>query len=170
MDIKKLQNISLSNDDILKKLDGKVNIIDYSQLKYVHDIDEILYPYDACVILYLTRKNYGHWTCIFKRGNLIEHFDSYGLMPDAELDWKMDPYFRKKSNQDYPHLSCLLIDSKYDLSFNEHQFQKKLKDINTCGRHVIVRLWCRDMPLEDYKKMFDSFTLDPDSVVTILTK
>lgn len=168
--IKKQKNISLSSDDIYDALDGKIRIIDYSYLAKVNHIDEILEPYDACVILYMTRKNYGHWTCVFKRGNLIEHFDSYGLMVDDELNFDMDPYFRKISNQDYPHLSFLLYNSNYDLSFNEHQFQKKLKNIQTCGRHVIVRLWFRHLPLEEYKSFFDNQKYDPDTIVTFLTK
>lgn len=167
---KELENISLSNQEMIKLVNGKANLIQYPQLKNATSIDDILYPYGACIILYLTRKNYGHWTCIFKVNNdTIEHFDPYGLYIDDELNFNMDPYFRKISNEDKPHLSYLLYNSPYKLSFNQYQFQKRLKEVATCGRHVAMRLILRHLSLDDYKNLISNTEYSPDEVVTIIT-
>lgn len=170
--LKDLENVSLSNEEMLKLVDGKSNLIQYPQLKDATNIDDVLYPYGACIILYLTKQNYGHWTCIFKvNDDTIEHFDPYGLYIDEELSFKMDPYFRKIVNEDYPHLSYLLYHSPYKLSFNQYQFQKKLKEVATCGRHTSTRLLLRHLPLNEYKDLICSGEPDysPDEVVTIVT-
>lgn len=168
--IKDLEKISLSNIEMMDLVKGKSNLIQYPDLKNVSNIDEILGPYGCCIILFLTHKNYGHWTCIFKvEPNTIEHFDSYGIYPDEELNFKIDPYFRKISGEDYPHLSYLLYNSPYNLSFNQYQFQGKMKDISTCGRHTSMRIILRHLSLDDYKKLICSSKYTPDEVVTIIT-
>lgn len=168
--IKDLEKISLSNEEMMKLVNGKSNLIQYPELANISNIDEILYPYGCCIILFLTRKSYGHWICLFKvYPDTLEHFDSYGLYPDDELNFKMDPYFRKISNEDYPHLSYLLYNSPYKLSFNQYQFQEKLKDIATCGRHVSMRILLRNLNLDDYKNLICSTDYTPDEVVTIIT-
>lgn len=167
--IKKLEDKGISNFDILELVDHKANLITYTDLAKVNNIDEILDPYGACIILFLTRKNYGHWCCLFRTGNLLEFFDPYGLKPDEELNFKIDPYFRKIAKQDYPHLSYLLYHSPYKISYNHFQFQKFKKDVKTCGRHVAVRLMFRHLPLEKYIKLILSSKFDPDKTVTLLT-
>ena len=166
--IKKLENISLSDDDVLSLIDGQANLITYSSLANINNIDDILKPYGACVILYLTEKGYGHWTCLFKRTkDKLEYFDSYGKEPDDGLDWDIPEYFRKEAHEDLPHLTCLLYHSPYIITYNHHAFQKKGKNITTCGRHVAFRLICRNMKLKDYIDLFKGY--DADWLVTALT-
>lgn len=168
--IKELEEISLSNDEILELVDGKANLILYPELSKINNIDEILYPYGACIILFLTKKNYGHWTCIFKvNDNTIEYFDPYGLYIDNALNFKMDKYFRKINNEDFAHLTYLLYISPYNISFNQYKFQKKLKGVSTCGRHTAMRLILRDLSLDEYKKFMTNRKYSPDELVTILT-
>lgn len=168
--IKELEKMSLSNNEVMKLVNGKANLIQYSELAKVSNIDEILKPYGACIILFLTRKNYGHWTCLFKvKPDELEFFDPYGLFIDDELNFKMPEYFRKKSNQDYPHLTWLLYNSPYKISYNEHKFQKKMKGVATCGRHTAMRLILRYLTLEQYKELIDGSRMDPDKFVTMLT-
>lgn len=168
--IKELEQMSLSNQEVMKLIDGKANLIQYPQLAQINNIDEILEPYGACVILFLTKKNYGHWTCLFKVSpNTLEFFDPYGLMIDDELNFKMAEHFRRESNQDYPHLTWLLYNSPYKITYNEHKFQKKLKGVATCGRHTAMRLILRHLSLDQYKEFFDGSGMDPDKLVTILT-
>lgn len=167
--IKQLENKALSDTDILNLIDHKANLVTYSQLTKVNNIDQIFGKYNACVILYLTKKNYGHWCCIIKRGNVIEFFDPYGLKPDEALNFDINPYFREVSNQIFPHLTYLLFKSHKIIEYNDYQFQKFKKDIKTCGRHVAVRLLFKNMPLEIYKKFILSSRFDPDKTVTLLT-
>jgi len=172
MSLKKLQKMPTSSHYLKELLGGKVKILPYPELVKYETIEELLSPYGMVIILYLQKDNYGHWTTIFYQGkNRIEHFDSYGYFPDDELNFKMDPYFRKVNNMEYPLLSLLLYEAfdRYDMTFNEHKFQQKSKDISTCGRHCVVRLQNRHLTLEKYKDLMYSTNYTPDELVTIMT-
>jgi hypothetical protein len=167
--IKKYAKYSLSNSDIENLLDHKMNLILYPELAKFDNIDDVLGPYGACVILYLTRHNYGHWVCIFRRpGNKLEFFDSYGLMPDDELKF-VSENIRRELKQDYPHLTWLLYNSGYKIEFNHHKFQKKGSDIATCGRWVVLRLLLRDISLTQFINLFKGIK-NPDYIVTAVTQ
>src|SRR6478736_4475943 len=85
--IKTLQQESLSGDDILKLINNKSNVISYDQLKNVKNIKDIM-KNGSCIILYLSEKHFGHWTCVFYRNkDLIEFFDPYGISIDLEKNW-----------------------------------------------------------------------------------
>lgn len=145
---------SLSNDEIKDFFDGNVNVITYEDLPKYRTIDELLSPYDMTVLLFLTRPNYGHWTCLFRTpDNEISFFDSYGYKPDSELK-HIDKRVRQQTNQDYAYLSKLLYESPYPIEYNEHKFQRKEKGVNTCGRWVIMRLLFRDFDLEAFEHLF----------------
>jgi len=168
--LKELENISLSNTEVMHLIDGKANLIQYPQLVNVTNIDQILEPYGACIILFLTKQNYGHWTCVFKvNNNTIEYFDPYGLFIDEALDFNKDNYFRIENNQNYAHLTYLLYHSKYEITYNQYKFQSKKKGVSTCGRHTAMRLIMRNLSLDEYKKYITSFNIDPDELVTLLT-
>lgn len=168
--IKELENISLSNDEVLKLVNGKANLILYPELSKINNIDDVLNPYGACIILFLTKKNYGHWTCIFKLDeDTIEYFDPYGLYIDDALNFKMNKYFRKVNNQDFSHLTYLLYKSPYTITYNQYKFQKKMNGVSTCGRHTAMRLILRKLSLEQYKELMTSGKYSPDKLVTLLT-
>ena len=157
----------LSNKNILKLLDGKTKIVLYPQLKKYKTLDQLLYPYDSCVLLYMTKENFGHWCCVIKIDDkTVEFFDPYGTFPDDQL--KMIPeYFRKVSGQNYPHLTWLLYHSPYKLTYNHHKFQKNGADVQTCGRHCATRILLKEMPLKQYIELFKG--ANPDDIVTFLT-
>jgi hypothetical protein len=167
--IKKLEKHSLSDNELLELVSNKANLLTYTEVSKINTMDELLGPYGACIILYLSKHNYGHWCCIFLVGsNELEFFDPYGTYIDFQLK-HIPEYFRKVSGQMCPHLSCLMINSPYLLSYNEYKFQKHEKDISTCGRHVAIRLILRKLDLESYKDFITSTPNDPDYVVTMLT-
>jgi hypothetical protein len=166
--IKELEKESLSDDDIKKLLNGESNIITYTDLACTHDINDILGKNKSCVILFLTKDHYGHWTLLHEvKPGLLEFFDPYGTIIDDELD-HIERNFRKKSKQNYPHLSSLLYESPYQISYNDYPFQKKSRDVSTCGKHVIIRSLMRHLSLEDYIKFLNEFDEDPDFLVTYL--
>ena len=172
MNLKKLMEKPLSDSDITKATNGKTNIYTYSDITKYDDIDDLFNGKDSITILYRTNPNYGHWCCLNKiNESLIEWFDPYGIFPDDEQKL-MDNDTRINLNQYLPHLSKLMKNSKYQLSYNNHKFQEWKKGINTCGRHCIIRTLFRNIPLENYKKFFvnNSKYGNPDEIVTILTK
>lgn len=165
--IKEYENKALSDAEVLKLIDGKANMVMYRNLHKFNDIDEILGPHGACILLFEAKPNYGHWCCLFKLdNNTIEFFNPYGGYPDDSLDFISDK-FKKQSNQDQPYLSQLMLDSPYDLTYNEFPFQKVGKNIKSCGRWCAVRLICKNMSLENFADFF--FNNIGDELVTYLT-
>lgn len=156
----------LSDKEVLRLVNGKANLILYPQLHKYKSIDEILGPYDATFILFESEPRFGHWCCLFKEGNDVEFFNPYGGYPDDSLKY-IDKNFRKISNQLIPYLSYLMLDSPYELFYNEHKFQKMEEGVNTCGRWCAVRLLCRDISLDDFAKYFRG--KDGDYIVTEIT-
>lgn len=172
-ELKKYENIALSDKEVLKLIDGKANLVLYPNLYKYDTIDEILEPYGACILLFEAKPRYGHWCCIFKvNDNLLEFFNPYGGYPDDSLDY-IPMRFRLISNQYYPHLSWMMLNSNYELSYNEHDFQKYGKNIKTCGRWCALRLNCRYMTLDEFYSfvinMKKILNITNDELVTFLT-
>jgi hypothetical protein len=171
--LKHYENIALSNHDILRLLNNKCNIILYPDLPKYNNINELLDPYNACIILYESKPAYGHWCALTKRDDdIIEFFNPYGGIPDCCLK-QINLEFRKKSNQLIPRLTQLMENSPYELHYNEFKFQELGYDIKTCGRHCCIRVFCKDIDIYHYKDFLDflckHLDTDYDGVVTILT-
>ena len=145
---------SLSNQDIENFLGHSPNIIRYKDLKKFNSIDQAL-KNGYVIILYETKQNFGHWVLVFKRNkNTIEHFDSYGIKPDDELDF-IKPIFKIINGTVKPYLTYLLLKSKYKVEYNEFKLQKMAPNINTCGRWILLRLLLKDYDIYDFKKILD---------------
>lgn len=167
--LKKLEKKSLSGQDIINGLNGNVKVITYQDIRNYDNLDDLLHPYNQVVILYETSEGYGHWVCLYSENGKITFFDSYGLKPDEELKF-IPKYFRKENDTDYPLLTYLLYQSGYKVEYNQHRLQKSLRDVNTCGRHCIVRLKYKEIPIDTYAKILRSFKpYNPDNIVTMLT-
>jgi hypothetical protein len=171
--VKKYEDIALSNHDILQLLDGKANIVLYPNLHKYDNIDQLLEPYGAFVLLFEAKPKYGHWTCIFKLDNdTLEFFNPYGGFPDNSLRHIPDG-FKRQSYQNHTYLSALLFKSPYELTYNEHKFQKLKKNIRTCGRHCVFRLLCRWMSLKQYYDFLvdisKQLNMNFDQLVTFFT-
>lgn len=171
--LKQIENIALSNKDLLKIVDGKANIIIYSNIYKYRSIDDLINPYGAAFILFQSRPHYGHWCLLFRTNDRkLEFFNPYGGYPDDSLDY-INSDFKKKSYQDKPYLSKLLLKSPYDLEYNEFDFQKEKNDIKTCGRHCAMRLICRYLNIYEYKDFLDKIKsitgLNYDQIVTLFT-
>jgi hypothetical protein len=170
--LKRLEDIALSNHDITRLLSGKVNIILYPDLHKYTSIDQLLQPYNCCILLYESKPNYGHWCALLKKDDAIEFFNPYGGLPDASLHL-INPEFRIETNQNIPYLKILMFKSPHELNYNEFQFQRKGKNIRTCGRHCVARSLCKNMNIYQYKDYLDKlcryYSTDYDGVVTILT-
>lgn len=160
--------ISLSDGEILDWIDGKANVLTYSNLENFDDIDDVLGPHNALILLYQTTDpSYGHWVCLFKNGDEINFFDPLGIFPDKEIDL-IPKKMRKVFYDDDKHLTRLLYNYGGKIVYNEVPLQKNIDGVNTCGRHVACRLIFRDIPQDDYISFMKKFD-DPDHLVTYLT-
>lgn len=164
-------NYSLSGNDILNALDNKCNLVQYKDVKKFNNINQLLGKYNKCVLYYHTSENYGHWTALYKYKNTIYFFDSYGFIPDDELNFL--PFdLRDDLNSNYRYLTKLLYESNKRIEYNEHQFQKREQGINTCGRWVINRLKYPEISIKKYYNLFNQVKkyIDLDKLICELVK
>lgn len=184
---KKIITSPLGDDDIKYYLPN-ANIIKYSDLKNYNNIEELLPNNKSyAVILFENEPNKGHWTCISrykdkKKGDLIEFFDSLADNgePDSQLKWN-SKNTNKMLGQGNQLLKPLLLKSDLPVIYNKFKFQsegnkKDGNSINTCGRHVVLRiknlLDC-NRNLEEYFNFLNTIKKDSkntfDEIVSHLT-
>jgi hypothetical protein len=159
----------LSDTDINAILKPPTKIFTYPDLEIMNTIDDCFDSEGRCMMLYpTTSETNGHWVCMMKRGNQIEFFDPYGKVPDSELKW-VGSSKRRELNIEHPTLTRMFKESGDEVIYNSHDFQKSDRDVNTCGRHCIVRLMYKDLPLDAYLKLVKSSKLPPDEFVSGIT-
>lgn len=158
---------ALSGRDILNALNNQARIITYKDIYKYNTLTDLLGKYKTCIILYERRKDFGHWTCIFEHNpNCISFFDSLGVFIDEELNF-CKPYY----NAIQPYLSKLIRESRYkNIEYNEYVLQKTAPQINTCGRHVICRIWNRHLTLYNYIKYLLQYGYNTDMTVYNFTQ
>jgi len=161
----------LSGADILRITDNECKIFPYTALMGMNSLDEILEPFGACVLLYETKENYGHWVALIKRtSNLLEFYDPYGLNVDEELNIENEYHIRKMGGEIMPHLSALIKKDNYKVIYNKQQIQKIKEDVNTCGRYCALRIRLRDTTLEKFNNLLTTNKCyDADFWVSALT-
>lgn len=170
--VTKLKSYSFSDEDMKRGMEGKTKIICYPDLKDYKNINELLHPYDSVIILYLTSKNYGHWTCLFINPNdddNICYFDSYGGAPDNPLSYN-SPQKNISLGQDRKYLTMLMDSSPYNISYNHFKLQKLAKNNSECGRYCILRLNLSYLSDKQFANLLkNNKNYDSDFWVTILT-
>jgi hypothetical protein len=164
--IKNAENIELSGIDLHRMTDGKAVIISYPELGKFKSLDELFGNLDQIIILYdMQDPSIGHWCCLMRIGDLVEFFDPYGLKVDQELDFTNPMHIR----QEGPHLSAMIQNSGYNFVYNSTKLQEFKHHINTCGRHVAVRLRFSYLDLKKYIQMLERNKYSPDEMVSLLT-
>lgn len=158
----------LSAFEVLNKINRKVKYHTYPEIMNMKTMNDLLGKEKACILLYLTSKHYGHWTCVYEHNGKIYFFDSYGLIPDNELKFN-DKAINKQLKQCYRKLTELFYQSGKPIEYNEHELQYKGKGISTCGRWCVVRLNYPDISVNNFAKLFKDKNLTPDEIITLLT-
>lgn len=130
---------SLNNEEVAKIAGREITMIPYTDIHLYENLDD-LFATDCVLLNYLSTKNYGHWVGLHRKKNKISFFDSYGRMPDSQLEFIPFKY-RIESNQDYPYLVKLMkkwvdTDPKRSVHYNSEQLQKYSSRITKCGRWV----------------------------------
>lgn len=164
--LERVKAYPLSDGDIRSILGHEIKIFTYPQLKQYRTADSLFDSKGRCLILFLTQsETAGHWCCLLKKGDGIEFFDPYGDTP-AEIQDEIPASKRDELDMNQPYLMRLLKASGCPVSYNTFAFQKTKQDINTCGRHCVVRLLYSPDSLERYKSIIDSSGLSPDDFVS----
>ena len=160
-------DVPLSDSDIKKLLNNNTTIVFYDKIPTIPNVKTLLDMYTNAVIYYPMTPQYGHWCCLIysfdEKGNkIIEFFDPYGKIVDNAMKHSQVPL--------PPYLAKLLLTSPYPVHYNNFTYQKSQKGINTCGRHVVNRIWNQVLPLRLYNYIFGNENVDSDKLVTFLTK
>lgn len=164
------EKVDLTGDDIMIITNNEAQIMLYSDLENIDDINYIFNDKNCIALLYETRKNFGHWVGLLKYENTIEFFDPYGLKPDEELKYASYNVRKTSDGELIPHLSHLLQNSNMNIVYNSIRLQKWLPDINTCGRHVALRIKFKDISLKKYVGLLmHTNSYNPDFWVSALT-
>lgn len=147
--IKRQEEVDLSADDIKKICDGKVDIVVYHQLNEYNSLQELMGEFGAVCLLYETKQNFGHWTCLLDYPDHIEFFDSYGFAPDQELN-----YARYDNNA---YLTNLINGSSKPVRYSKARLQTFAEEVNTCGRWTSCRIKMRNLTNEQFSSLFKRF-------------
>jgi hypothetical protein len=170
---REIRGYPLGEDDV-HNIIPTLRIISYPTLLDYDNIHDILDEKGRLLILYLTKAmNHGHWVCLLKQKRngqeYIEYFDPYGnYKPDEESKWISQDKLREFS-EDTHYLTELLRNSGMKVTYNKYPFQSTEKDINTCGRHCVTRLYCKHLSLPQYTKMVQESGVTPDDFVSSFT-
>lgn len=100
----------------------------------------------------------GHFIVILDHGKHYEHFDSYGLTTDEEINITQEH-----------HLSNIFKTSMKPIKDNTKKLQTFREDVNTCGRWVVARLLLRTLELEPFLKLIEYFHVNYDDLISIMT-
>jgi len=123
-------------------------IINYSELKNYNILPKL-----PIILLYEIKKGFGHWVTILRTPEGIEHFDSYGFVPDDELSF-VPEYFKYESNQNYKYLLNLLYESGEQINYNPYPLQKG-DNTATCGRWAVLRNLFNYLTTDQFAKMIN---------------
>jgi len=140
-------NYSQSASD-MKRRNPSANFVPYDIIHKINNIDELLGSSGMAYILYLLQSpNYGHWVCLFKRGDKLSYFNSYGFEPDDDFKYAKKG-LRKLVNEEEPYLFELLSKSGYQCEYNDHKLQSDGSTV--CGLWVIDRLNNKKLSPDEY--------------------
>ena len=103
----------------------------------------------ACVYLFLTNQNYGHFCAVFNRGNVVELFDSYGIKPEAEHNFVKIGLLEHLHERDDLILN-MAKKNGWSVSYNHTQLQSWNPKVETCGRHCVSRVLKQSMDIDEY--------------------
>ena len=131
--------VPISEHDIRKICDGKVNVIPYSLLETMYKssqpITQLFKPeFNNCVVLLYQLQGtlgVGHWVALIfvEDTGIINFFNPYGLAVDQEIDLM--------THSDL-YLTKLLKQSRMRVNVNKFRFQVLKDDISTCSNSLCV--------------------------------
>ena len=168
------EKISLSGTDLNRITENKCRILVYSELENYNNIDEVFSDKDSLIILYQHYEKVGHWCCLFRntdwlKPNELYFFDPYAIKIDREIDFS-DFQIRRHEGQKVAHLSHLIRQGGYIVTSNDYRYQQFKKEVNTCGRHVGLRILYKHLTPAEYKIFLTkNHYYNPDFWVSILT-
>jgi len=152
-------DISLDNEQVAIVSGKPVTLIPYTDIHMYSNLEDI-FATNYVLLNYLSSTNYGHWIGLHKKNNVVTYFDSYGKLPDEQLEY-IPMKYRVESDQEFPYLVILMNkwldeDNRRQVHYNSEQFQRYSSLINTCGRWVGLYLrYSDDYTIEKFEKIMN---------------
>lgn len=158
------ESYELSNTDI-KKIVGNVPIIKYPDLANYKTINDALGKKNAFVLFFETINNQtGHWQLVFKQGNVINFWDSYGLAPSGAKKYiqKQTLNRLKEFKPLLPNLLNQAVKNGMTVTYNKNDYQSWQGDVSTCGRFVSTRLLNRNLSEQEFYNYLQNYMRQND--------
>lgn len=115
------------------------------------DIRRFLDEYGALGILYEEEPHSGHWVVLTRRGpDHLEFLDSYGLAPDAELEYADYSGSQACGRQ----LLRMSLSQWPTVEYLGTPVQQWKRGVNTCGRYCLARWLDREPPLGEWLRKY----------------
>ncbi len=137
----------------------KTSHILYSEIKKYNYIENIFKNNKAIIILIDKPSGIGHFVCIFKKDNIIHFFDPYGFRLSKVLNIM---------NINDNSLLDLINKSKYDIKYNNIQYESEKNKVESCGLHCVSRLMLYSYTDDEYNKFLKYKDLRPCEIVGLL--
>lgn len=161
-------DIPLSPVEVQQIAGCKIKLVKIADLIKVESIYDLFSDCNKVLILYLSKKHFGHYSCLSYVNNTVTFFDSYGMFPDEQLK-NINKHFRKVSKQLRPQIIRLLLTTVGPMQYNEKKLQGNGENIMTCGRWCGFYLrTCEIVSLEEFTDMFAPYK-KKDRLITSIT-
>lgn len=178
MFIEHLEEKPLSDADILAITGPDCLVVPYSYLKHVATVHQLFKYHTACILLYKTGPNFGHWVCLTwdPDTDVLYYFDSYGKPIDYWLD-RQDQATRDKLGQGVDYLRSLvhraLVNGSLNgVSVSTKALQSSDSHVANCGRYAALRALFSYLSNEDFIRMISDnkgYGTVTDKNVSLLT-
>ena len=154
-------------------LHNDVNIVDYTDLANVGNIEQLFQNSLNCIIFFPVESEFqGHYTCMMFHpdNHLISYFCSYGFSPMRNVI--LSNYLKRFDEnmlRVLPNLIKQFCKGGGKFLINAHQFQSNKNNISTCGQHTVMRILNRNIidPVE-YREFLKMYNLKPDEIVSLV--
>jgi hypothetical protein len=164
------ESYAFSGQDMRDLTQDKYKIYRYHELEKFDNIDQVLGDNNGAIILYQSTKNDGHWCSLFRNGDTIYFFDSYGFDIDEELKFS-EFHMRRHKGVAVLHLSHLIDVSGYKVVSSPYKLQKMADKTNTCGRYAGARIRHRNLSHKEFADLLiTNKYYPPDFWIVVMTQ
>lgn len=159
--------------NIGSKFGLNVNVVLYDRLINGEKLHNLFQKYPSGFVLFYPNQKSGnhisgHYVALFKRGNTVYFYDSYGDPVDSQKQNvpQRHQLYQERNNS----LIRQLLEHGYNVDYSPYKHQLISNDSSTCGRHSILRLLFPELNTNQYHKQLmkvsKTFGLNPDELVS----
>ena len=165
-------NEPTSDSQIKRLFNGNVRCISYDEIQNFRTLKSLLHPYKFCILLYVwddIPSYNGHWLYIGYYKDKVCMFDSLGK-DDIDTVQQVPEDVARRTYQNHPYLSKLIIDSKMDFIYNPRQIQQSGSAV--CARYACyaARNLHKYKSFDDFLKEWTNDRKKNDEKILMLTK